>query len=188
MNSHATKRPGAQAREAKTLSDFFTTDNFGFYRNYCFPRTIPGETRSVVLYDRSCPICRTEMHRLKARDQHQHLSLIDISAKGFDPEYWGFPLQQLSAALHVQQPDGRWLIGMAAIRHVYAQVGLGWVMAPSGWPLLSRLADRLYANFAPNRQVLSRWLGLQTSTPCSDELCDSGPVADSSKLEASHHV
>lgn len=128
------------------------------------------------------------MHRLKARDKHHRITLIDISAERFDPDYWGFPLATLSAAIHVQRPDGQWLIGMAALRHVYSQVGLGWLMAPSGWPLLSRLADRLYASIAPNRQAVSRWLGLQTHSPCNDALCDSKPVADTTPPENPRHV
>ena len=188
MNKPTSPRGGTQPQAAPSLSDFFGARDFCFYRNYCFHSTIPDPQRSVVLYDQSCPICRREMHRLKARDRHHRLALIDISASRFDPHYWGFPLADLSASLHVQQPDGQWLTGMAAVRHVYTQVGLGCLVAPSGWPLLSRLADHLYARIAPNRQALSHWLGLSSRPPCNDDLCDSGTAADANPTETSNAV
>ena len=187
MHKPIQQRPGNRPRAATTLTDFFVTDDFCFYRNYCFPRTPPGTFRSIVLYDRSCPICRNEMHRLKQRDPHHRLTLIDISAAHFDPGYWGFQPEKLSAALHVRTSDGDWLIGMPAIRHVYAQVGLGWVMAASGWPLLSKLADRLYAGVAPNRQLISRWMGLQADIRCNEQLCDSDNPAAVTTPEAPRH-
>lgn len=129
-------------------------------------------TSSVVLYDHACPLCRAEMQRLKALDHDAKLILLDINSPEFSEAIWGVSREEASAALHVFTPDAKWLIGMPAIRHVYAQVGLGWLMAPTAWPLLSPLADLAYRYIAPNRFVISRWLGLgRAPETCSDDVC-----------------
>lgn len=110
---------------------------------------------TIVLFDGACPLCRTEMQRLKLRDPDHRLRLVDIAAPEFNAPAWGFELAALGDALHARAPDGRWLIGMAAIRHVYARVGLGWLLAPTGWPVLRPAFDRFYARLARHRVPVS---------------------------------
>ena len=132
---------------------------------------------TLVFYDRACPLCRAEMHRLKLLDRHHRLELIDISAEDFDQTKWGVPKSRLSAALHVLVEPERWLVGMPAIRHVYRQVGWGWLMAPTGWPIISPLADIFYRHFAPNRNMISRWLGMRPQAQCKTGYCSSGVIS-----------
>ena len=161
------------AKITKALRGFLKPIYFSFDRNNINNRqkAPPAATGCQVLYDHACPLCRAEMLRLKQHDRHGRIQLVDISDPGFDDSQWGFTREALSMALHVQTADGEWLVAMPAIRHVYRQVGLGWLMAPSGWPLLAPLADRLYRYIAPNRAQLSRWLGLHTQ-PCNDDSCN----------------
>ena len=129
---------------------------------------------SIVLYDHECPLCRTEMFQLKRRDTLNRLRLVNVAHPEFDAAAWGFDRAALSAALHARNADGKWLIGMPAIRHVYAQVGLGWLAAPTGWKLLAPYFDRLYRRIALNRLAISRWLGLPVeSGKCRGERCHS---------------
>ncbi|WP_455202486.1 thiol-disulfide oxidoreductase DCC family protein [Kaarinaea lacus] len=157
------------------LGLFLKTSNFCLYRNYKNERwsnTIRVEQPSLVFYDHACPLCRAEMQRLKSVDKYERLQLVDISSPQFDEEKWGVPRSTLSEALHVLLASGQWLVGMPAIRHVYRQVGWGWLMAPTGWPLISPLADIFYRNFAPNRNLISRWLGFHSQrVECSDDIC-----------------
>jgi predicted DCC family thiol-disulfide oxidoreductase YuxK len=132
-------------------------------------RVRSGEA-TIVLYDHSCPMCRTEMQRLKQRDSRDRLRLVDASAADFDAAAWGFDRRALMQALHVRTADGRWLKAMDAIRHVYRQVGLGWLLAPTGWPLLRGLADRLYRLLARHRYRITRGLALTSRGAC-DETC-----------------
>ena len=154
---------------------FLKLINFCFYRNNENERQSnksDTQIQSIVLYDHACPLCRAEMQRLKALDRNAKLVLLDINSSEFNEDTWGVSRSAASAALHVFTPRDNWLIGMPAIRHVYAQVGLGWLMAPTGWPLVSPLADLAYRYFAPNRFVISRWLGMgQASESCSDNVC-----------------
>lgn len=167
---------------------FLKLVNFCLFRNNINNRHAsgtPGTGSSIVFYDHACPICRAEMLRLKARDRHARLILLDISSDDFDAQVWGIHREDAQAALHVLTPANAWLKGMPAIRHVYAQVGLGWLLAPTGWPLVSRLADFTYRHFAPNRFAVSRWLGLAyPPSSCSNASC----VTPASRQAGGEHV
>lgn len=129
---------------------------------------------TIVLYDGACPLCRTEMLRLKRRDPGNRLRLVNIAAPDFNAPAWGFSQAALGMAMHVRSPEGRWLIGMAAIRHVYARVGLGWLLAPTGWWLLRRVFDAMYAWVARHRLAVSGRLLALGYGRC-DERCALAP-------------
>jgi predicted DCC family thiol-disulfide oxidoreductase YuxK len=165
-------------RQYKLAKGFFLKSyDFCFYRNNENNRQDDAAdifSVSVVLYDYACPVCRVEMERLKRRDRHERLVLLDINSPAFNEQTWGVTHAQASAALHVLTPDNEWLVGVPAIHHVYQQVGLGWLMAPTRWPVVASIADRFYRYIAPNRYAISRWLGLaSTSVPCTDSVCTS---------------
>ncbi len=135
----------------------------------------------IVLYDHACPLCRTEMMKIKARDQgpsgKRALKLIDISAANFDAHAYGFAPEALSEALHVRDRAGYWHIGMDAIRLVYREVGLGWAFAATGWPGLRSLFDKAYVSLARNRVTVSSFLinrlgmNLIGANSCNDDRC-----------------
>lgn len=56
--------------------------------------------------------------------------------------------------MHATDDAGRALVAMDAVRAAYAAVGLGWLVAPTRWPVLKPLFDRLYAWIARNRYRL----------------------------------
>jgi predicted DCC family thiol-disulfide oxidoreductase YuxK len=62
-------------------------------------------------------------------------------------------------ALHGVLPDGRKVTGVAAFREAYRAVGLGWVAAPTGWPVLRQVFDLLYVVFARYRVRLGGLFG-----------------------------
>jgi predicted DCC family thiol-disulfide oxidoreductase YuxK len=116
-----------------------------------------------LLYDGDCPLCSREVEFLRRRNRAGRLALEDIAAPGFDPARYGLDAAQVMARIHGVLPDGRVVEGMEVFRRAYAAVGLGWLLAPSRWPLVSRLFDRAYAIFARNRL---RWTGR-----CADGAC-----------------
>ena len=122
----------------------------------------------TLLYDRECPFCRLEVEWLRRRDRHGRLGAIDISADGFDPRRFGLTRQQVVARLHGICADGTVLEGMAAIRAAWRAAGLGWVMAPTGWPVLRWFADLGYRLFARYRVPLGRIFGRS----CDNGVCD----------------
>lgn len=110
----------------------------------------------TLLYDSACPICKSEMDALRERDAQQgRLRFIDIAAPGFDAAPYGATLAQLNAVIHGVTPDGRVLSGVEVLRLAYAAVGLGWLLRPTGWPVLKPLFDRGYAVFARHRYGFS---------------------------------
>ncbi|MBK8286874.1 MAG: DUF393 domain-containing protein [Ahniella sp.] len=116
--------------------------------------TVPA----LVLYDRSCPVCETEMYALKAIDQRGSFELEDISGLPAGASHSGFSREAMMANLHVRTADGRWLIGVFAVRHVYELVGRGAWWWPTYLPGAGWLAQRAYGWLARNRYRVSHWV------------------------------
>ena len=73
---------------------------------------------------------------MQRRDRHGRLRAIDIAAPGFDPAVFGLTRDRVHARLHGVDASGAVIEGMAAIRAAWRVAGVGWVMAPTGWPVL----------------------------------------------------
>lgn len=124
----------------------------------------------TLLYDSLCPICRREVDWLKRRDRNGRLATIDIAAPGFDPAPLGLSAERVVARLHGIEADGTVVEGMAAMRGAWRAVGLGWLIAPTGWPLLRHLFDGMYLVFARYRVPLGRWFGRRAAS-CDSDRC-----------------
>lgn len=107
----------------------------------------------TVYYDRSCPLCRDEMHFLLERGGPERIHLIDASAADFDNDT-GVALNELMTRIYGRRADGTLISGMALLREVYAAANLGWVLQATGLPVLRPLFDRLYVFVANNRYRL----------------------------------
>jgi predicted DCC family thiol-disulfide oxidoreductase YuxK/ubiquinone/menaquinone biosynthesis C-methylase UbiE len=99
-------------------------------------------------------MCATEVEGLRRRDAGGKLRLVDISAPAFDASPYGRTLDELMARMHAIDAEGRTLVGMDAVRAAYGAVGLGWLVAPTRWPGVRPLFDRLYDWIARNRYRL----------------------------------
>ncbi|GAB2491030.1 thiol-disulfide oxidoreductase DCC family protein [Arenimonas alkanexedens] len=116
----------------------------------------------LIYYDASCPLCREEMHALKAYDASAHLTLVDASAPGFtDAELnaAGIPQAELMRLIHARDAAGRWFIGVEVFELAYTAAGLPGMAALWGNPRLRPFWNRVYPWIARLRQPLS-WLGL----------------------------
>jgi predicted DCC family thiol-disulfide oxidoreductase YuxK len=120
-----------------------------------------------VLYDGQCPFCRLEARWLGHLNRSGKLALEDIAASGFDPSQYGVTLPDLMGSLHGVYRDGRQTHGVETFREAYRAVGLGWVLAPTGWPILRPIFDFLYGLFARHRVSVGRMFGRQ----CVDDRC-----------------
>jgi predicted DCC family thiol-disulfide oxidoreductase YuxK len=124
----------------------------------------------TVLYDGACPLCCREVRMLRHRDQLHNgarlrLAFVDIDAADYDPAaHAGIDYRQAMGRIHAVQADGTVVSDMAVFRRAYALVGLGWLLAPTGWPGLSRLADVAYGLWA-------RWRLPFTGRGNLDQLC-----------------
>ena len=110
----------------------------------------PGQIK--VLVDGACPLCRREARIWRKLDRgREAIVLEDISAPGFDPTVYGLTREQVMAEIHGVLSSGETIRGMDVFRAAYAAVGWGWLVAPTGWPLLKPLFDVGYRWFARNR-------------------------------------
>ena len=115
-----------------------------------------------ILYDGECPLCSREIGFLERRDRgRDRIQFEDISDPSFEAAAYERDVPQLMARIHAVLPNGAIVEGVEVFRQAYAAVGLGWLVAPTRWPGLRRLADLLYRIFARNRL---RWTG--RASPC----------------------
>lgn len=121
----------------------------------------------TLFYDGLCPICIKEAAWLYRHNQRRRLALKDLNDTDFDPSLYGKTHAQMLAQIHGVYPDGRILQGMDAFRAAYRAVGLGWLLAPTGWPILKPLFDGFYWLFAKYRLRLARLI-------LHDEPCNCG--------------
>lgn len=129
--------------------------------------TPPGLT---LLYDGGCPLCLREVRFLQRRDRQRHgeqlrIAFVDIDAPDYNPSaYQGISYRQAMGRIHAITADGEVVRDVAVFRRAYSLLGLGWLYAPTGWPLLGPLIDRAYGLWA-------RWRLRLTGRPDLDQLC-----------------
>jgi predicted DCC family thiol-disulfide oxidoreductase YuxK len=117
--------------------------------------------RIRVLYDGECPLCSREVRFLQKLDRDRgRIQFEDIAEASFDPGAYGLDAHQVMARIHGVLPGGVVIEGVEVFRQAYAAVGLGWLMAPTRWPILRSLVDAAYRVFARNRL---RWTGRASS-------------------------
>src|SRR4026209_2956895 len=107
-----------------------------------------SDWRFKLLYDGECPFCIREVRWLQRRDRDHRLAFEDISSPQFDPSQFGMTRRELVDFIHGAFPDGRIVRGVEVFRQVCRAIGLGWLVAPPGWAVLSRIFDGLYRLFA----------------------------------------
>ena len=124
----------------------------------------------TLLYDGGCPLCVREVTALRRRDQRLHpgdhrLAFIDIDAPDYDPApHADISYREAMGRIHAIEADGTVLRDVAVFRAAYREVGLGWLYAPSSWPVLAAISDGLYGLWA-------RWRLRLTGRPDLDTLC-----------------
>ena len=117
-------------------------------------------SKMLIIYDGDCPICCAKRDFLERRDRRGALEFSNVRKPGFEPPVPGLNLQSLETEIHSISHDGKVLRGMDVIREAYKAIGIGWLAAPTGWPLLRPLFDWIYAKVAGNRLKISKALGI----------------------------
>ena len=109
----------------------------------------------LILYDGNCPICCAKRDFLQRRDRQNKLAFADIRSNDFPALEIPVSMEMLEKEIYSITPDGQILRAMEVIRAAYAEIGIGWLISPTGWPLLRPLFDRLYQLVARNRLRIS---------------------------------
>ncbi|MCP3905741.1 MAG: DUF393 domain-containing protein [Planctomycetes bacterium] len=109
-----------------------------------------------ILIDADCPLCRREAAVLQRMDRGRNrIRLVNIADPAFDASAYGTTQDAVMGTIHGRRGDGEVIIGMQVFRDAYAAVGLGWLFAPTGWPILRPIFDVLYRMFARRRLRLT---------------------------------
>jgi predicted DCC family thiol-disulfide oxidoreductase YuxK len=125
-----------------------------------------GNPALTILYDGACPLCLREVHFLQGRDRERHcLTFVDIDDPAYDPgRHAGISYREAMGRIHAIDAQGAVLRDVAVFRRAYELIGLGWLYAPTGWPLVGPLAEALYRLWARLRLRF-------TGRPALEELC-----------------
>ena len=119
----------------------------------------------TLLYDGGCPLCVREVTFLRRKDRNQSIRFVDVDAEDYCPDEWsGISYRQAMARIHAIQADGTVLTDVAVFREAYRLIGLGWLYAPTRWPLIGPVVDALYAVWARYRLKITNRASL-------DQLC-----------------
>ena len=110
----------------------------------------------TIYYDASCPLCNGEMSNLMLRNVDGLLAFVDASPSNFVSPLPGTSREDLMELLHARKANGEVIKGVEVFRLAYSAVGLGWVTAPTSWPILGWLADKAYPVLARNRYRIPR--------------------------------
>lgn len=102
-----------------------------------------------IFVDGGCGLCSREARLMARLDRGRgRLRITDIAAPGFDPAPLGVTYDQAMRSILGRTADGRIVHGVEVFRRAYAAVGIGWVLAPTAWPVLRAVSDRAYTWFA----------------------------------------
>ena len=125
-----------------------------------------AEHALTLLYDGGCPLCVREVEFLRRKDQGQRMQFVDINAADYCPETWsGITYRQAMARIHAIDAEGTVLKDVAVFRAAYRLIGLGWIYAPTKWPLIGPVIDAVYTVWARYRLLITR-------RPSLDQLCN----------------
>jgi predicted DCC family thiol-disulfide oxidoreductase YuxK len=134
----------------------------------------------ILLYDGGCPLCLREVTFLRRRDERLHpgaptLAFVDIDDPSYDPSaHAGISYRAAMGRIHAVTDHGEVLLDVEVFRRAYQLVGLGWLYAPTRWPLLRPLVDGLYGLWAAARLRFTRRPDLDTLCDLRLERCGSG--------------
>ena len=121
----------------------------------------------TLLFDGGCPLCVREVRFLRGRDRHQRIAFVDIDQPDYTPtDYAGIDYRMAMGRIHALTPNGDVITDIAVFREAYRLIGLGWLYAPTRWPLIAPLANLAYRFWASRRL---RWTGrADLETLCRD--------------------
>ena len=123
------------------------------------------QAKLTLLFDGGCPLCLREVKFLRSRDTLENISFINIDSPNYQPDlYSGISYKEAMGRIHAINESGEILKDVAVFREAYRLIGLGWIYAPTSWPILGSLIDQVYKLWAQWRLPLTR-------RPSLEQLC-----------------
>ena len=104
-----------------------------------------------------------EVRFLQRRDSLGRLEFVDIDAADYDPEaHSGISYRVAMGRIHAIAGSGEVLRDVAVFREAYRLIGLGWLYAPTRWPLIGGVVDWIYGIWASRRLQITGRADLET--------------------------
>ncbi len=117
-----------------------------------------------LLYDGECPLCLREVSFLQKKDAGRGLvKFTDIADLSYDPaKNGGIDFETAMGRIHAVRADGTVVKNVAVFQEVYSALGIGWMYAPTRWPVIGPLVNKIYDLWAEKRLVMTGRPKLQT--------------------------
>ena len=123
------------------------------------------QSKLTLLFDGSCPICLREVNFLRSRDTLKNITFVNIDSPDYQPDlYSDISYKKAMKRIHAITESGEILKDVSVFREAYRLIGLGWIYAPTTWPLIGTLIDQVY-------EVWAKWRLPLTRRPSLDQLC-----------------
>lgn len=113
----------------------------------------------TIYYDGQCPLCKAEIHLLRARNRRGLLRFADLGAPGFDAPANGISCAAALDSIHGRLDDGELLTGIAVFAEAYRRADLtflAWLFSNRWLQPVLRPAYRLFVKY---RHPVSRLIG-----------------------------
>lgn len=132
----------------------------------------------TIFFDGACPLCNTEMQKLKNNDKQNVIKLVDLHSTEFKEMYPEINFTEALKILHGSY-QGRLLLGLEVTHKAWTLVGKGFWVAPLNWPIFKTLSHWLYLGLAKYRHPISTVLAKLFHLKAND--CQSGVCFEKSK-------
>ncbi|MBQ4799126.1 DUF393 domain-containing protein [Pseudoalteromonas sp. MMG006] len=123
----------------------------------------------IIFYDGNCPLCSTEMTKLKQADTANNIKLEDLNAPDFNERYSYVDKDKAMTHLQAQTNSGEMIYGLDVTYQAWKTVGKYTWLKIFRLPVIRFFADCGYLFFARYRHSLSRLL--MPNTQCTNGQC-----------------
>ncbi|MGB7085290.1 MAG: DCC1-like thiol-disulfide oxidoreductase family protein [Phormidesmis sp.] len=110
-----------------------------------------------LLYDGACPLCLREVSFLQKKDAGRGLvKFTDIAALDYNPaDNSGIDFETAMGRIHAVRADGSVVKNVAVFQEVYEALGIGWMYAPTKWPIVGPIINKIYDLWADKRLAMT---------------------------------
>jgi len=99
-----------------------------------------------LLYDGDCPLCVREVNFLQKKDAGRGIvKFTDIADLNYSAaENGGIDFETAMGRIHAVRADGTIVKNVAVFQEVYDALGIGWLYAPTKWPVIGPVVNKIY--------------------------------------------
>ena len=110
-----------------------------------------------LLYDGECPLCLREVNFLQKKDAGRGIvKFTDITDIDYRPkENGGIDFETAMGRIHAIRADGSVIKNVTVFQEVYEALGIGWIYAPTKWPVIGPIVNWIYDWWADKRLAMT---------------------------------